>query len=162
MKIPLEIICRLPKLYPLKTHPDVFIRTLSTSKNLNKRFSQDLAAYVKESHSFDCSILNIIEWVKENIASYMTSDSNVEILTSETSSHDNGKVRFSRMFVYCHHIFSVEKRKSVVQIAKEMGVNGFIMPGKPGVICVEGEENDVQEFWIRLRTIPWQKIQMKV
>jgi hypothetical protein len=35
------------------------------------------------------------------------------------------------------------------------------MPGKPGIICVEGEESDVNKYWTRLRNLTWKKLQMK-
>ncbi len=35
------------------------------------------------------------------------------------------------------------------------------MPGKPGMICLEGDDLNVQEYWSRLRTLSWQKLQIK-
>lgn len=68
---------------------------------------------------------------------------------------------FSRMFIYSHHIYSVNKRKHIVNWAKEFDLTGFSMPGKPGMICVEGEMTNVQKFWTQLKTEPWHKLQIK-
>ena len=65
------------------------------------------------------------------------------------------------MFIYSHHIYSVNKRRNIVQWAKDLNLNGFSMPGKPGMICVEGETDSVQEFWIKLRSLAWHKLQIK-
>lgn len=168
----MEIVCRLPKLYPLKTHPDVFVRSLV--KNLNKKFSHDLSTYVKDSHLFDCSILNIIEWIKENIGAYLTTHENGSATESSSNETTTDEVNnsssaaasklneFSRMFIYSHHIFSLDKRREVMNIARDLQLTGFMMPGKPGVICVEGRSCDVDEFWTRLRGIQWQRLQIKV
>lgn len=149
----------MSKLYPFKTHPDVLVRCLN-QKNLNKTFSQDLNAFVKSSHTFDCSILSIIDWVKENAYRYLIPDSASET-TIDSASQIPKKIQFSRMFIYSHHIYSMEKRRSIVQMAKELDLHGFAIPGKPGIVCVEGIDSSVQEFWARLRALQWYRIQMK-
>lgn len=162
------MVCRLPKLYPLKAHPDVLVRSLSEKTRLSKQFPQDLSKFAKDSHEFDSSILNIIEWIKEKIGDYLNATSTEKEVFPDSNGEtpldtSQGKpTEFSRMFVYSHHIFSVEKRREVVNIARDLNLTGFLMPGKPGAICVEGPNPEVQEFWARLRSIPWQKLQMKV
>lgn len=32
------------------------------------------------------------------------------------------------------------------------------MPGKPGVVCVEGPQSACEEFWSRLRKLNWKRI----
>ena len=36
-----------------------------------------------------------------------------------------------------HHIYSKIKRKDLQGLASDLNLTGFVMPGKPGVICVE-------------------------
>lgn len=162
----MEIVCRLPTLYPLQSHPEVLVRCLS--RNLTRSFSEELSNFVISSHENDCSIMNIIEWIKDNVHRFLTSSKQNGSPTNST--HDlsttslnnlSGKNTFSRMFIYSHHIYSVNKRKRIVNWAKELDLNGFSMPGKPGIICVEGISGNVQEYWARLRTVPWQRLQIK-
>ena len=122
---------------------------------------------MQNSHLFDCSILNIIEWIKSNIDEYLSSDKETPDVSSSSSSEQAVEagprmIEFSRMFVYSHHIFSPEKRREVTGNARDLNLTGFLMPGKPGVICVEGSNSGVLEFWSRLKLIQWQKLQMKV
>lgn len=122
---------------------------------------------MQNSHLFDCSILNIIEWIKSNIDEYLSSDKETSDLSSSSSDQaavETGPrmIEFSRMFVYSHHIFSPDKRREVMGNARDLNLTGFLMPGKPGVICVEGSNSGVLEFWSRLKLIQWQKLQMKV
>ena len=35
------------------------------------------------------------------------------------------------------------------------------MPGKPGVICIEGHSSQVEEMWFRIRRMNWKKIAVK-
>ena len=37
------------------------------------------------------------------------------------------------------------------QISSELGLHGFVLPGKPGIICVEGPAEDVQQFYAAIR-----------
>ena len=160
--MPLEITCRLPTLYPLASPPDVFVRSLSV--NLSRNFSEELSNYVKSSHENDSSILNIIEWIKENVHRFLNDSKNKNsspTIEKENSSKINDKIIFERVFIYSHHIYSTEKRKHIVNWAREFNLGGFSMPGKPGIICVEGDRENVQKYWTHLRTVPWQKLQIK-
>lgn len=151
-------MCRLPSTYPLIEPPNVLVRC--SQQNLNRKFTEDLSAYILESHANESSILDIIEWIKENVNKYL-SNNNKNTRSDATKQAANGLYSFSRMWIYSHHIYSLNKRKSIVQWAKDFDLNGFSKPGKPGMICVEGESENVQKFWTQLRSVPWQKIQIK-
>ena len=156
----MEIVCRLPTSYPLSSPPDVFVRSFSF--NLSRSFSEELSNYVKLSHENDSAILNIIEWIKENINRFLHDTRNKNSSpTNENSPIKSEKQIFERVFIYSHHIYSSNKRRHILQWAKDLKLNGFSMPGKPGIICVEGERSSVQDYWARLRTIPWQKLQIR-
>ena len=34
------------------------------------------------------------------------------------------------------------------------------MPGKPGFVCIEGDETDCDDYWSRTRQLQWQKISL--
>ena len=55
----------------------------------------------------------------------------------------------------------MHKRKPIVEWARELDLNGFSMPGKPGIVCVEGLESSVDEFWTRLRKLNWKRLAVK-
>ena len=155
-KLILEIICRLPSTYPLISPPEVFIRCLN--RKLNRNFSKELRNFVISSHSYDCSILNIIEWAKDNVHRFT---GNTGSDSPPPSVAEKRIPRFSRTFIYSHHIFSVKKRQSIVNWARELDLSGFCMPGKPGIIVAEGDYENVQEYMTRMRNLSWQKIQIK-
>lgn len=62
------------------------------------------------------------------------------------------------MWLYMHHIYSKTKRKDILQWASDYNLTGFCLPGKPGVVCLEGDEYNVEEYFSRLRRLNWKKI----
>ena len=83
----------------------------------------------------------------DNITSYKLKMSPVK--TSKKAPKDD--ITFARYWIYSHHIYSNEKRRNMAQLYDELGLHGFVLPGKPGVICVEGVGDDVQEFYSHIR-----------
>jgi hypothetical protein len=55
-------------------------------------------------------------------------------------------------------IYSLNKRKNIIEWAKDLQLNGFSKPGKPGVICVEGNHLNVLEYLTRLKSMNWQRL----
>ena len=47
-------------------------------------------------------------------------------------------------------------------MALECNLSGFCLPGKPGVICVEGRLDKVAEWWTVVRNWNWKKITVKI
>ena len=96
-----------------------------------------------------------MEWIRDNAGEYFpipsTQDTGTESLAS-TSTH------FCRKWLYMHHIYSKTKRRNILSLASELGLTGFCLPGKPGVVCVEGEEEKTKEFYGILRRWNWKSI----
>jgi len=93
-------------------------------------------------------ICEIIEWINDNLSRF-------EIVKKETSSSElnweNEEITFLRYWIYSHHIYSNEKRRNMAQLSNNLDLHGFILPGKPGIICLEGKQKDVQEFYAHIR-----------
>ncbi|TNN75108.1 RWD domain-containing protein 2B [Liparis tanakae] len=68
---------------------------------------------------------------------------------------------FSRIWIYSHHIYNKTKRKNILEWSKELGLSGFSMPGKPGIVCVEGLHSACEEFWSRVKVLTWKKIMIR-
>lgn len=63
-----------------------------------------------------------------------------------------------RRAIYFHHIIAPTKRRVVVEWALELQLSGFSKIGWPGVVIVEGEEADVQEYVRRLQHLRWKQM----
>ena len=55
----------------------------------------------------------------------------------------------------------MQKRKLILEWSRELDLTGFSMPGKPGIVCVEGVESAVDEMWTRLRKLNWKRLTVK-
>jgi hypothetical protein len=131
------------------------------NKNLSRDFSEELANHICSSHTFDCSILSIIDWAKENISRFLNGSDKGSSPSPPPLAPKRRGLKFARIFVYSHHIYSVKKRSSIVSWAGELSLDGFCMPGKPGCVCIEGEYENTQEYITRLRSLSWQKMKIK-
>ncbi len=65
------------------------------------------------------------------------------------------------MWIYSHHIYSKIKRKDILELTDHLNLTGFTLPGKPGIIVVEGHLGSVEEFWGTVRRWQWKKLTMK-
>ncbi|XP_077302744.1 RWD domain-containing protein 2B isoform X2 [Arctopsyche grandis] len=68
---------------------------------------------------------------------------------------------YSRFWIYSHHIYSKTKRKDMLSLADEYRVTGFMLSGKPGIVCVEGDKDDCEHWWADVKAMNWKKIVVK-
>ena len=99
----------------------------------------------------------IIQWIQENGIKYISSELQLE----DCKSSGEVDLKFLRMWVYSHHIFAKSKRRDILDWTQELELTGFSLPGKPGLVCVEGPRGKVEEFWQRLRSLNWKKLVLK-
>ena len=71
------------------------------------------------------------------------------------------KVVYNRLWYYAHHIYSKGKRSNMLQWSKDLSLNGFILPGKPGIICVEGPQKSCKDFNSLVRAMNWQLLKLQ-
>lgn len=111
--------------------------------------------------SASCGVLNeIIQWIIDNFPCY-TDELIRHGETSECAAQQAkgaSKEDFSRLWIYSHHIYNREKRRTIIDTARELDLTGFSAPGKPGIICVEGYKSKADNFWQQIRSLQWQRI----
>ena len=49
----------------------------------------------------------------------------------------------------------------MAQLSDEFGLSGFVLPGKPGIICVEGDADNCHNFYSAIKRWNWQHIELK-
>ena len=156
-----DINCRLIQDYPA-VFPEVCVRSNSLLRTEQDQLNDDLHEYMIASipHG-DVCLLSVVEWVRENAALYHTQPTSEvvlppHILTAAAGSGDDD--RFCRTWLYMHHIYSKTKRRNILASAAELSLTGFCLPGKPGVVCVEGDVGRTKEFYSILRRWNWKSI----
>ncbi|KAI8123673.1 RWD domain-containing protein 2A [Lucilia cuprina] len=129
-KTNLEVRIELPHLYPRLENAIVIVHTTLLSINLDTRRNRSIS----DASEFETSEVNV-----------------------ETNAEDE-LVDFERLWIYSHHIKSKTKRQEIVKQSRNLDLTGFMRPGKPGIICVEGLKECTQEFWRIIKSMNWQKI----
>ncbi|KAJ3590759.1 hypothetical protein NHX12_008708 [Muraenolepis orangiensis] len=117
----------------------------------------DLTDHLLVNCRGEVCVLAAVEWLKDHALRYV-SHSSSSGGEAAARSPPAGDV-FSRLWIYSHHIYNKSKRKNILEWSKELGLSGFSMPGKPGIVCVEGPRGACEEFWVKVLT--WKKIAIR-
>ena len=156
----IEVVCQLPHEYP-EVCPEVFLRTPTLSRSQHRSLSDALQIYIindlEKGQLYMCSV---IQWIQDNKESYFTTENESNSDSVKDVVHPKYDT-FSRMWIYSHHIYNKFKRKAILEFSDELNLTGFCMPGKPGMICIEGDNDNVEEFWHRIRRMQWKRVVMK-
>lgn len=141
-----SLACILPFKYPAIL-PEITVRSVVLSRSQQTQLNSDLTEYLQTNCLGDVCILNATEWVREYGCGYVSKDSSPALTPG--NSVQPGDLFLTRLWIYSHHIYNKCKRKNILEWAKELSLTGFSMPGKPGVVCVEGPQSACEEFWSR-------------
>ena len=148
----------LPISYP-DVYPDVSLISKNITRTSQSNLNKSLHGFLSELPTGEIMILEIINWVQENSAIYFEKENDIiEKTSSDTNSEEDTNNEEYCFWIYMHHIYSKDKRKSIMNWAKEYKLTGFVMGGKPGVICVEGNLNDIEKYCVKVRSLIWRKM----
>lgn len=98
-------------------------------------------------------ILAAFEYVKENVTQYLKKDNSHMEALANSSSSDNGPLL--RVWFYFPSLSTREKRKDLVTYAPRYGLTGFVLAGKPGVLCLEGTSKNVDDYMNAIKNESW-------
>ena len=157
----MELVCQLPHEYPA-IPPVVFTRAQNMTRDNHRKLNDNLQDFISNLEPGELCTYSVIEWIKENLDDYdnkrdNSSDSKIDdkVLKQEEDT------LLTRLWIYSHHIYSKFKRRDIIDWALELKLTGFSLPGKPGVVCVEGYSRPVDEYWHRLRRCNWKRLVIK-
>ncbi|KAM6945941.1 RWD domain-containing protein 2B [Aplochiton taeniatus] len=153
----ITVECTYPSEYP-SVLPEVAVRSPELSRAQQTQLHVDLNRYLLENCQGDICVLSAVEWVRDNGHLYIIKSRSFTVM--ESASQATPQV-FTRLWIYSHHIYNKIKRKSILEWSKELGLSGFSMPGKPGIVCVEGLQGPCEEFWSRVKVLTWKKIMIR-
>lgn len=137
----IEIQVVLPKLYP-SVEPKMFVRSTQLTRNQQINLNRDLKSFLSSVDRGTICVLEGILWISNNASQYR-----VEKKEEIKPASGLEEKLFSRYWIYSHHIYSKEKRKHILVLARQYNVTGFCLGGKPGIICGEGWDADCSEWW---------------
>ncbi|KAG2226896.1 hypothetical protein INT45_010175 [Circinella minor] len=81
-----------------------------------------------------------------------------ELNAKKNMNKNEGPCTFLREWIWFPMIYTREKRGHIVDWAPKYKITGFLCPGKPGAMCLEGKEKDVARFINDIKTVSWSDI----
>lgn len=148
------VSCVYPSEYP-SVLPVITVRCRGLSRVQQSQLHTDLVLYLSENCQGEVCVLSAVDWLKDNLHLYVTSCS------APTRRDPPPPEVFTRLWIYSHHIYNKIKRKNILEWSKELELTGFSMPGKPGIVCVEGPQVACEDFWARVKVLTWKKIMIR-
>lgn len=163
--IQFKLSVKLPKTYPTsEARPELSIATDVMSRLELTHAKNALNDFVGTLPFSEQIILEIILWLQENLATFCDSkeeskENSLETITSETGAGEDGNLVC--MWLYMHHIYSKHKRKDIQNWSRDYDLTGFSLPGKPGVVYIEGVAANVDAYFDRLKSLQWKSIKCR-
>ncbi|KAK7433004.1 hypothetical protein QQZ08_000475 [Neonectria magnoliae] len=99
----------------------------------------------------DEDILSIIEHVKEAASQQLEESRHQDTTHSLLST----KASLVRVWFYFPSISTRSKRDDLVNHAPGYGLTGFLLAGKPGILCLEGGSAAIDDFMRFIKTESW-------
>jgi hypothetical protein len=99
----------------------------------------------------DSDLFTTIEDVNQHAIPYFTASSAQTASTSEPLT----SLSISRVWFYFPSISTRSKRDDLVSNAPLYGLTGFLLAGKPGILCLEGDSQAVDDYMKFIKTESW-------
>ncbi|KAF5405554.1 RWD domain-containing protein 2B [Paragonimus heterotremus] len=164
-----ELAVQLPPGYPsgdsaAPVKPFMTLRLLPSAQTcemnermLSTRFNSWLQG---AANTGEPVVFAAIDWVRDELANWKSPDSALSSQLEDLSlSAMKGPVVC--LWIVSHHIRSPVKRRLILEWAGELKLGGCSMPGRPGLIVAEGDADNADEYWRRIRGLQWKHIQLR-
>eukprot|EP00587_Corethron_hystrix_P005595 CAMPEP_0113304482 /NCGR_PEP_ID=MMETSP0010_2-20120614/4485_1 /TAXON_ID=216773 ORGANISM="Corethron hystrix, Strain 308" /NCGR_SAMPLE_ID=MMETSP0010_2 /ASSEMBLY_ACC=CAM_ASM_000155 /LENGTH=463 /DNA_ID=CAMNT_0000158697 /DNA_START=192 /DNA_END=1580 /DNA_ORIENTATION=+ /assembly_acc=CAM_ASM_000155 len=105
-------------------------------------------------------------WVDEHWRNVASDQADGSVLNKKNSAVENEDVVerqfiLGRRLIYSHHIIAQSKRKAIAQLASELDLGGYFKIGWPGIIIIEGTEENCIIFFDSIKQMRWQHISVR-
>lgn len=147
LQIKMEVSVTLPSDYPA-VEPEIFVRSESLDKHQQALINKELQDFVSHLERGEMCIYTAVSWLQEN--AYRFQQLGVEDCSRDSKAEEDKLVR---LWIYSHHIYNKDKRRNILGYASQHCCTGFILPGRPGIICIEGFKEDCDEVWRKVNTL---------
>ncbi|KAF2708740.1 hypothetical protein K504DRAFT_491409 [Pleomassaria siparia CBS 279.74] len=98
------------------------------------------------------AILMVIEYLKQEVADYLTSQ------TASISEVREVDTKLVRVWFYLQSLSTRSKRDDMVNWAPNYGLTGFVLAGKPGILCLEGRSDNISSYMSEIKTRSWSDV----
>lgn len=154
-KLKIELSILLSHYYPSHEQPMLMIRTEVFTRQQEKVVKEAIEEFIEtEIDKSEPYIFQIITWLQDNFEALIKQKDVID------KSNDLKDEKMQRVWLWSHHIYSKIKRQDIMKLSKDYNLNGFMWPGKPGVICFEGRFDDVEDVVKIIKSWQWQKLKI--
>lgn len=148
--------CRLPPGYP-----EVPAAVSVPAANGMRRAARDEVSRELNERAAELAgqemVLDLVEYLKEMLSRHSESEDQVAGASESNTANDtraaatlnheqSSPSNWGRRWIWVHHITNGGRCKSIVAEARELGLGGYLKPGYPGVVVVEGSAAKCDEF----------------
>lgn len=151
----LEICIDLPTMYP-KEEPDIYVRCNQLNRQQETLLNSGLSSFIKNNHYGEVCLYTAISWIQDNIDNLTSNLAN--LVPEDEEERIPIEDKYIRLWIYSHHIYNKKKREEIVKKARELNITGFCLPGKPGIVCIEGTDINCNDWWRDIKSMTWKKI----
>jgi hypothetical protein len=146
---PLQLSLTIPLKYegPLDMDPPAIKARLQQPAWMSKTQVAQLNMDLPEE-----DILTVIEHVKEAALEYSAQPTQAPV---EASGLFDKNAPLVRAWFYFPSISTRAKRDDLINFAPTYGLTGFLMAGKPGILCLEGGSIAIDDFMKFIKTDSW-------
>ncbi len=161
---PLELRATLGRGYPGSKELRLHAKSDSFSRESQSGLNEAMKGRLEELEEGELLLGVMMQWLQEKWELYKVREKEGGGGRDKRADKPAPKwdSKFSRLWIYSHHIYSKTKRKNILDLASEFQLTGFSMPGKPGIICLEGCSRNCTEAWGVIKSWNWKKINVKV
>ncbi|KAI7875174.1 hypothetical protein K492DRAFT_211097 [Lichtheimia hyalospora FSU 10163] len=128
------------------------------SRDAHQALTRSLQEFECDADDQPTRVLDSIQFLQSQaedtaVKAYLEQQNN-----AKNNDKDSGPVTFLREWIWFPMIYTREKRGHIIDWAPGYGVTGFLCPGKPGALCMEGIDKNVQRFINDIKTVSWSDI----
>lgn len=153
-----DVRIELPHLYPQLELARISVNSALLGKLKEQLLKGEIKNYLEQEYkeAEEPYVYQLLSWLQEKIEMLLLRPASE--LEQPVVAEEQTKGVLERIWIYSHHIKSSAKRQELINQARQLQLSGFSRPGKPGIICVEGRPEHVQEYWRTIKALRWQKI----
>jgi hypothetical protein len=98
------------------------------------------------------------DWIQHDWPSFCQQEEKTAITLSDisnSSSKNHSNLLLGRRLIYSHHIISKTKRADIKSLASDYKLTGYMKFGWPGLLIIEGRDEDCVAFYDDIRRWNW-------
>ncbi|KAM0749677.1 hypothetical protein T439DRAFT_326556 [Meredithblackwellia eburnea MCA 4105] len=137
------------------------------SRSQHKSLSQELEQYISSNEATlddggggSQFILDALEWLRNRGREALEESTKKAAIEDATSDQIKRKTegKLVRVWFWLPSLSTKEKRNDIVNWAPEFDLTGFVLAGKPALLCVEGIAENVDSYMNDIKSVSWADI----